>query len=186
MFRNAMRSFKDLVLIIICAAVVVGMLALAGYRVADVYYKAAWIVMHFPPDGEICSEPFCLRTDNTTNDLHGEKRFLQIHFDYCPDHLPSGFQARGGRTVPICVIFGFLIAFLSFASVPIMGALFRIAAWPILIPLRLAGRLPKGHLLPFARFADSSEPARGDWLEPAGMLTGAIAAVAALAMYCWW
>jgi lysylphosphatidylglycerol synthetase-like protein (DUF2156 family) len=178
---SSTRDWKSILFTVIFAAVVLGFLALAAVRTADVYYKAAWIVTHFPPKNTICSELFCLRTDTSKP----ERSFGKLHFAYCPDHSSSGFQGRGGRSNAVAVLLAIVVAILAFVSVPIVGGLFRIVAWPILIPMRLAGKLPPGHLLPFKRPAENT-PAAGDWLEPAGMIAGALIAVATLVLYCWW
>jgi hypothetical protein len=174
-------KIKDGILTVIVVAVIIGFLALAAVRTADLYFKAGWIVSHFPPKGNLCTELFCVRTDTTKP----EWKFLQVHFAYCPDHLPSGFQGRGARSVGVLVYLSIVMILLSFLTAPILGALFRVAAWPILIPMRLAGKLPPGHLLPFARYGTHTE-APGDWLEPAGMVVGAVVAVASIFLYCWW
>jgi len=176
-----MGKAKDVVLITICSLVVLGFLFFAGMRSADVYYKSAWIVTHFPPAGTLCSEPFCLRTDTSKP----ESRFLELHFAYCPQHLSGGTQGRG-RGAVLFFFFAFVVLLFSFLAIPIVGALFRVAAWPVLIPMWLAGKLPRSRLLPYARYADSGRRAPGDWLEPAGMWTGAVIALAAIALYCWW
>ena len=120
-------SLKDIFIILLVAGVMIGFLSLAAVRTADLYYKAGWIVTHFPPEGEVCTELFCLRTDTTKP----EREFLKLHFAYCPDHLPSGFQGRGGRSVGVIVYLTLFMTLLSFVAVPLFGALFRIAAWQI-------------------------------------------------------
>jgi hypothetical protein len=179
---SSSRSIKDIILTVISVAVVVGFLAFVAVRTADVYYKAAWIVTHFPPPGNLCSEAFCVRSDTSKPD----RSFGELHYAYCSQHLASGFQGRGGRSAAVAVLSVVFIFICSFVSVPILGALFRVIAWPVLIPLRLMGKLPSGRLLPFARYADAGRSAPGDWLEPAGMWTGALVAVVAMALYCWW
>jgi len=179
---SSLRGWKEILFAIVAGAVLLGFLALAAVRTADLYYKAGWIVTHFPPKGAVCTELFCLRTDTTKP----ERKFLELHFAYCPDHLPSGFQGRQGRPTGIVIYLALFMTLLSFLSIPILGALFRIIAWPALIPLRLAGKLPPGRLLPFSKNVESGDPAAGDWLEPAGMCTGAIVAIVAMVLYCWW
>lgn len=178
---SSARGAKDVLVALIVGVVLLGFLALAAVRTADLYYKAAWIATHFPPKGTVCTELFCLRTDTAKP----EREFLKLHFAYCPDHLPSGFQGRGGRSNGIVVYLALFVTLISFLSVPIFGALFRILAWPALIPMRMAGKLPPGNLLPFARKAESPS-APGAWLETAGMWTGAAVAVVAITFYCWW
>ena len=178
---STMRSAKDIFFTFIFAVVLIGFLALAAVRTADMYFKAAWMVTHFPPKGKVCTELFCLRTDTSKP----EWKFLQWHFAYCPEHLPGGFQGRGGRSVGVTIYLALFMTILSFLSVPLVGALFRIAAWPVLVPMRLWGKLPPGHLLPFARYSAGSA-APTDWLEPAGMATGAVLAVLTILLYCIW
>lgn len=178
------RSLLDIVLFIVFGAVLLGLLVLVAVRVADVYFKAGWIVAHFPPPSELCNEPFCLRTD-AVNDIGGERRFGELHFAYCAKHRPSGFQGRGGRSAAIAVVIGLIVVIASFVAVPIVGGIFRIAAWPALIPMWTMGKIPLSRLIPFSRYRDiESKP--GDWLEPAGMATGALVAIVAMALYCWW
>lgn len=178
------RSLGDVLFFVIVGAVLLGVLVLMGIRVADVYYKAGWMAAHFPPPAELCNEPFCLKT-NAVNDLGGDWRFGELHFAYCPKHLPSGFQGRGGRSAAMVVLVGALVVIGCFVSVPIVGGLFRIAAWPVLVPMWTLGKIPLSRLVPFSRYRDvESKP--GDWLEPAGMVTGAVVAVVAMALYCWW
>lgn len=174
-------GWKDLLVILLMVIVLCGFLALAAVRTADLYYKAGWIAIHFPPQGTVCTELFCLRTDTSKP----EPSFPNLHFAYCPDHLQSGFQGRGARSNGIVLYQAIFVTLLSFVTVPLFGALFRIAAWPVLIPLRLSGKLPPGHLLPFT--AQSQDPTvPGAWLETAGMWTGAAIAIVAIILYCWW
>lgn len=173
---------KDVLVALLCSVVLLGFLALAAVRTADLYYKAGWIATHFPPKGTVCTELFCLRTDTSKPD----RSFMKLHFAYCPDHLPSGFQGRGARSNGIVAYLTIFVTLLAFLTVPIFGALFRIAGWPILIPMRLAGKLPPGRLLPFARPAKTGEPAPGDWLETAGMWTGGVVAATAIILFCGW
>ena len=175
-------SWKDVLVAALVGVVLLGFLALAAVRTADLYYKAGFIATHFPPPGAVCTEAFCLRTDTTKP----ERRFLQWHFAYCPDHLPSGFQGRGGRSTGIVIYLALFMTLLSFLSVPILGALFRIAAWPALVPLSLLGRLPPRQLLPFSGKSGGAAKGLGDKLETAGMVTGGLVALAAIALYCGW
>src|SRR6185295_2125416 len=138
-------SAKDILVGLIVAAVLLGFLALAAVYTADVYYKSAWIVTHFPPKGPVCTELFCLRTDT----IKPQREFLKLHFAYCADHLPSGFQGRGARSNGVVLYLTIFVTALAFLSVPIVGALFRIMAWPALVPMVLAGKLPPRRLLPF-------------------------------------
>ncbi len=173
---------KDVILGTIFAAVAVGVLAYAGFRAVDVYYKAGWIVTHFPPKDNLCSEPFCVSTDTKKPG----RRFLELHFAYCDRHYSGGFQGRGGRSTPMAVLVGLLVLLFAFLGVPIMGALFRIAALPVLLPLCSVRKIPWNRLVPFSPYWAGADSVRGDWLEPAGMWTGAVLAVAALGLYCWW
>lgn len=179
---SSTSSAKDVLVALLSGIVLIGFLALAAVRTADLYYKAGWIVTHFPPKGTICTEQFCLRTDTSRPD----REFMRMYFAYCPDHRPSGFQGRGGRSQGVIIYLALFMTLLSFLTVPIFGALFRIAAWPILIPMALAGKLPPGRLLPFARKPESGDRAFGDGLETAGMWTGGAVALAAIVLYCWW
>jgi hypothetical protein len=174
---KASSGAKDVLVALVVGIVLLGFLALAAVRTADLYYKAGWIVTHFPPKGAVCTEAFCLRTDTSKP----ESKFLEWHLAYCPDHLPSGFQGRGGRPVGVLIYLTLFMTALSLLSIPILGALFRIAAWPVLAPLCLAGRVPARQLLPF-----SGTPGPGDKVETAGMWTGALVAFAAIALYCWY
>ncbi len=170
-------SWKDVLVALVVGIVLLGFLALAAVRTADLYYKAGWIVAHFPPKGNVCTEAFCLRTDTAKP----ESKFLQWHFAYCPDHYPSGFQGRGGRSVGILIYLTLFMTLLAFVSVPVLGALFRIAAWPVLIPMCLAGRVPGKQLLPF-----SGTPGPGDKVQTAGMIAGALVAFVAIVLFCWY
>jgi hypothetical protein len=174
---KADSSWKDLLVALVVGVVLIGFLALAAVRTADLYYKAGWMVAHFPPQGAVCTEAFCLRTDTSKP----ESKFLEWHLAYCPDHYPSGFQGRGGRPVGVLIYLTLFMTLLAFLSVPLLGALFRIAAWPVLIPLCLAGKTTWKQLLPF-----SGTPGQGDKVEKAGMVTGALVAVAAIVLYCWY
>ena len=176
------RSWKQILFNIFLAVIFLGFLALAAVRTADLYYKAGWMVAHLPPPGKVCTELFCLRTDTSKP----EWKFLQIHFAYCPEHLPSGFQGRGGRSVGVLIYLSVFMILFTFLSVPILGALFKITAWPVLVPLKLSGKLPPGQLVPFARFFGHAESGPGEWLEMAGMWAGALVAIVALILYCWW
>src|SRR5436190_8551930 len=140
------KVVKDVLAALLVGVGLIGILALAAVRTADLYYKAAWITTHFPPPGAVCTELFCLRTDTTKPD----REFLKVHFAYCPNHLPSGFQGRGARSNGIILYLTIVVTLLSFLTVPLFGALFRIVAWPVLLSMKLAGKLPPGNLLPFA------------------------------------
>lgn len=175
------KGIKDTFFAVVIGVALLGFLALALVRTADLYYKAAWIAGHFPPKGVVCTELFCLRTDTTKP----EREFLRLHFAYCPEHLQSGFQGRGARSNGIVIYLALFVTLLAFVAVPVFGALFRIVAWPILIPMRLAGKLPEGNLIPFGRKPDAP-PAFGEWLETVGMWTGAAVALVAIVLYCWW
>lgn len=172
---------KQALLALLVGAVLLGFLALAAVRTADLYYKAGWIATHFPPSADVCTEAFCLRTDTSRPD----RTFMKLHFAYCPDHLPSGFQGRGGRSVGIVIYLTLFMTLLAFVSVPVLGALFRIAAWPLLVPQCLAGRLPPLRLLPFTR-PEGAEPSLADRMESAGLAAGALVALAAIVLYCWY
>lgn len=174
------KGGNNLLVTLLVGAVLIGFLALAAVRTADLYYKAAWIATHLPPSGPVCTELFCLRTDTA----RPPREFLKLYFAYCPDHLTSGFQGRGARSNGIVLYLTIFVTLLAFLAVPLFGALFRIVAWPVLVPLQLAGKLPPGNLLPFAR-NDSSPPAPGAGLETAGMWTGGAVAIVAIALYCW-
>src|SRR6187401_2209126 len=87
-------GLKDVLVALLVGVVLLGFLALAAVRTADLYYKAGWVATHFPPKAAVCTELFCLRTDTTKP----PRELLKLHFAYCPDHLPSGFQGRGGRS----------------------------------------------------------------------------------------
>lgn len=178
---SASKSWKDVLVALVVGIVLLGFLGLAAVRTADLYYKAGWIVGHFPPEGAVCTEAFCLRTDTSKP----ETKFMQWHFAYCTDHLSSGFQGRGGRSVGVVIYLTLFMTALSFMSVPIMGALFRIAAWPVLIPLCLAGKLPRKQLIPFAGREEGVPPGLGDRLQIAGMATGALLALVAIVLFCW-
>ena len=164
---------KEVLVALVVGVVLLGFLSLAAVRTADLYYKAGWIVAHFPPTGAVCTEAFCLRTDTTKP----ESKFLEWHFAYCPDHYPSGFQGRGGRPVGILIYLTLFMILIAFVSVPVFGALFRIAAWPVLIAMRQ----PWKQLLPF-----SGTPGPGDKVQTAGMVSGALVAVAAIVLFCWY
>lgn len=155
---SATRSGKDILLFLIVGVVLLGFLAMAAIRTADLYYKAGWIVAHFPPKGTICTELFCLRTDTSKP----ERSFMKLHFAYCPEHLSGGFQGRGGRSVGVLIYMAVFMTLLSFVTVPILGLLFRVVARP---------------------FAAKADPGK---LESAGMWTGAVVAVVAISLYCWW
>lgn len=167
------KSWKDALVAVVVGVVLLGFLALAAVRTADLYYKAGWIVSHFPPKGAVCTEAFCLRTDTAKP----ESKFLQWHFAYCPDHLPSGFQGRGGRSVGVLIYLTLFMTLMAFLSVPILGALFRIAAGPVLIAMRQ----PWKQLVPF-----SGTPGPGDKVQTVGMVTGALVALVAIVLYCWY
>ena len=122
--RSSARSVKDVLVARVVGVVLRGVLALAAVRTADLYYKAGWIVTPFPPKGTLCTELFCLRTDKSMP----ERSFLNLHFAYCPDHLPSGLQGRGGGSNGIVVYLTLFGTLLSFVTVPIFGTLFRILA----------------------------------------------------------
>jgi hypothetical protein len=173
---------KDVVFGTIFLVVAVVFLGYSAVRTVDVYYKAAWIVRHFPPKGVLCCEPFCVRTETRKP----ERRFLALRFAYCDQHYSGGFQGRGSRSNAIAMYVALTVVVMSFASVPVVGALFRIAALPVLLLMCLAGKLPWARLLPFSPYWSTVGPEPGDGLESAGMWTGAILAVVALALYCWW
>ena len=118
------RGWKDIVVILLVVVVMFGFFALAAVRTADLYYKAGWIAINFPPEGEVCTELFCLRTDTKKP----EPTFLDLHFAYCPQHLPNGFQGHGGRSNGIVLYLTIFVTLLSFVTVPVFGAFFRIAA----------------------------------------------------------
>src|SRR5258706_8917318 len=113
------RGVKDYIIGAIAVVVLLGFLSFALIRTADLYYKAGWIVAHFPPKGAVCTEMFCLRTDTTKP----EAKMMQVHFAYCGQHLSSGFQARGGRSTGILIYLALFMFVFSFVSVPVFGAL---------------------------------------------------------------
>jgi hypothetical protein len=174
---KASSGVKDVLVALLVGVVLIGFLALAAVRTADLYYKAGWIVTHFPPKGAVCTEAFCLRTDTSKP----ESKFLEWHLAYCPDHASSGFQGRGGRPVGVLIYLTLFMTALSLLSIPILGALFRIAAWPVLVPLWLAKKVSGNQLLPF-----SGAPGPGDKAQTAGMVTGALVALVAIVLFCWY
>jgi len=171
--QSPSKTWKDVLVALVVGVVLLGFLALAAVRTADLYYKAGWIVTHFPPKGTVCTELFCLRTDTSKP----EPKFLQWHFAYCPDHLPSGFQGWGGRSVGVVIYLSIFMTLIALLSIPILGALFRIAAAPVLIAMRQ----PWKQLVPF-----SGTPGPGDKVQSAGMVAGALVAVVAIVLYCWY
>jgi hypothetical protein len=166
-------GFKDVLIGLLVVVVLLGFLALAAVRTADLYYKAGWIVTHFPPKGAVCTEAFCLRTDTSKP----EGKFLEWHLAYCPDHLPSGFQGRGGRPVGVLIYLTIFMTAIALLSIPILGALFRIAAAPVLIAMRR----PWKELVPF-----SGTEGPGDKVQTAGMIAGALVALVAIVLFCWY
>jgi len=179
------RDWRDIVFPIIIVVVVVGFLATAAIRAADIYYKAAWIVTHFPPKSDLCIAPFCVRTD--TQPSMGTDGAL-FGFHHCPDHANT--EVRGGRDLVVFGLWCFAVALVSLLMIPILGAVFRLAMWPILIPMRLAGQLPPGRLLPFRYLKDEDwEPWASLWhdrIENIGMVVGVIVALVSWVVFLWW
>ena len=181
-----------------CGLILAGMGAVLLYysakQAADVYYKAALIVRSFPPERDLCYEPFCGRRDTAMSE---DATGTIIRFHACPDHRGGATISMGSGRVRLSgLVLGFLLLVLycicvvvvSLVMVPIVGALFRIALWPVLIPMRLRGRLPPGRVLPFLhrkREIPGSRPWY-DRLEDAGMVTGLVIALLAWGLYLWW
>lgn len=178
-----------LVLLAIAAVV----LYFSALRAADVYFKAGWIAAHFPPDKDLCFEPFCLNTDTgLAEDTSGT--FVRFHG--CPEHRQGAALKLSGRVRASAVVLGILIGLLYVLAtlavtalvIPIAGALFRIALWPALIPMRLAGRVPPRRILPF-HYLKEEGPTTGRWYdgpEVIGMVVGLLVMIAAWGLYLWW
>lgn len=176
---------------LVLAVVLALLLYYAGKQAADVCWKAAHIALNFPPKGELCYREFCLRSDTTLPE-GGSGTILRFHG--CPDHPGTVIkrERRLSTTVLGAGVFllYWIVAFaLTLLIVPAAGALFRVGLWPVLVPMRLAGKLPPGRLIPFLRLA-REDPAPPRWFdagpEMAGMLAGLLAVVAAWGLYLWW
>jgi hypothetical protein len=158
-------------------------------RSVDVYYKAYWVIAHwsdaklFPPKSDLCTAPFCTRTDTAKKYVGGRPGYTsQVKYHYCPAHSPT-FFATGSRIDGLLYTFYFGLAIFLSYGVAFVGL--GLLLFPLVSVGGLVGAL-------FARKKAPDTPSALSWNTLLGwdLAIAVIAAtpICALSwlMYAWW
>ena len=160
-------------------------------RAVDLPWKIGWIVAHFsdpaafPPQSNLCMEPFCVRTDTEKKYVTGRRGYTsEERYHYCPAHEPGFLKINHRSGGTLLFIYWILVVIVSgLLLIPLLIMLSRVPLWPWLLVLVILGRQPLRILVPTGD--DESTKGLDGILSLLGFWAGLLIFFAAWILFIW-